>query len=90
MFPLINKRYRILPLMLLSLILSATVIAGTNAFAASEQATDDVVHAKTAWSQDRAHPGDSVVLALVVNIQKGLHINADNASADGPGDHDGG
>ena len=66
-----------MPLMLLTLFLTATGIARPNTFAATETATDDVVRAKTAWSQDRAHPGDSVVLALVVNIQKGFHINAD-------------
>ena len=77
MSPVIHKRLRILPLMLLSLLLTATVIARASTLAASEQATDDVVRAKTAWSQDRARPGDSVALALVVNIQKGFHINAD-------------
>jgi thiol:disulfide interchange protein DsbD len=66
-----------LPLILLTLFLAATLTARPSTIAASEQATDDVVRAKTAWSQDRVHPGDSVVLALVVNIQKGFHINAD-------------
>jgi len=36
-----------------------------------------VVTLKTAWSLDRAHPGDLVVLAIVVKIQAGFHINAD-------------
>ena len=38
---------------------------------------DEVVNVKTAWSSDRARPGDSIVLAVVVNIKKGFHINAD-------------
>ncbi|MGD8521176.1 MAG: cytochrome c biogenesis protein CcdA [Desulfobacterales bacterium] len=72
-----NNHHRILPLMLLSFFLAATVVARTNTLSASTQATHEVVRAETAWSQDRARPGDSVVLALVVNIQKGYHINAD-------------
>ncbi|MFH2218232.1 MAG: cytochrome c biogenesis protein CcdA [Pseudomonadota bacterium] len=31
---------------------------------------------QSAWSRDRAHPGDSVVLAIVLNIPDGFHINA--------------
>ena len=72
-----NNHHRILPLMLLIFFLAATVVARPNTLSASAQTTDDVVRAKAAWSQDRARPGDSVVLALVVNIQKGYHINAD-------------
>jgi thiol:disulfide interchange protein DsbD len=63
--------------MLLILFITATVVARPSALAASEQTTGDVLHTEAAWSQDRARPGDSVVLALVVNIQKGYHINAD-------------
>jgi len=37
----------------------------------------DVVQVKTAWSVDRARPGDSVALAVVIDIQDGIHINAD-------------
>ena len=72
-----GNRHRIQPLILLSLILTVTVITRPNNLAAAEAATDDVVRTKTAWSQDRARPGDSVALALVVNIKKGFHINAD-------------
>jgi len=72
----INNRHRILPLILLTFFLAATVVARPNTLSASAQANGDVVRAEAAWSQDRARPGDSVVLALVVNIQKGFHINA--------------
>ena len=75
MSPVIHKR--ILPLMLLTLFLTSAGIAKPNTSVATETATDEVLRAKTAWSQDRARPGDSIVLALVVNIQKGFHINAD-------------
>ena len=37
----------------------------------------EVVRLQTAWSVDRAHPGDKVALAVVVDIANGYHINAD-------------
>jgi hypothetical protein len=37
----------------------------------------DPVSVSTAWSVDRARPGDTLVLAILVNINKGFHINAD-------------
>jgi thiol:disulfide interchange protein DsbD len=37
----------------------------------------DVVKIRTAWSADRAHPGDRVILAIIADIKKGFHINAD-------------
>ena len=40
-------------------------------------ATDEAVIVKTAWSADRARPGDSVLLAIVADIKQGFHINAD-------------
>ncbi|MEJ2164064.1 MAG: cytochrome c biogenesis protein CcdA [Desulfobacterales bacterium] len=36
-----------------------------------------MVQVETAWSADRARPGDSVVLAVAAEIKKGYHINAD-------------
>ena len=42
------------------------------------QATEgEVVKVRTAWSVDRARPGDSIILAIVADIKKGIHINAD-------------
>jgi thiol:disulfide interchange protein len=53
-------------------------VAG-NCFASSgaASAADKVVQVETAWSADRARPGDSVVLAVAAEIKKGYHINAD-------------
>lgn len=37
----------------------------------------EVVQLQTAWSVDRARPGDSVKLAVIIDIKDGFHINAD-------------
>ncbi len=44
---------------------------------ATGPSVSDVVSLKTAWSVDRAHPGEPVALAVVVDIKDGYHINAD-------------
>jgi hypothetical protein len=36
-----------------------------------------VVQVRTAWSVDRARPGDAIMLAIIADIKKGFHINAD-------------
>jgi thiol:disulfide interchange protein DsbD len=46
-------------------------------FEAADPPVSDVVTLKTAWSVDRAHPGEPVALAVVVDIKDGYHINAD-------------
>ncbi|UCE52596.1 MAG: thioredoxin family protein [Desulfobacterales bacterium] len=46
-------------------------------FATLEPTTDEVVNVKTAWSFDRVRPGDSITLAIILNIKQGFHINAD-------------
>jgi thiol:disulfide interchange protein DsbD len=38
---------------------------------------EEVVQLETAWSVDRARPGDTVALAVVIDIKEGFHINAD-------------
>ena len=43
----------------------------------SDAPTADVVRLNTAWSVDRARPGDQVALAIIVDIKDGFHINAD-------------
>ncbi len=43
----------------------------------ASSAADEAVAVKTAWSVDRARPGDSILLAIVADINKGFHINAD-------------
>ena len=42
-------------------------------------AAEDPVRVQTAWSLDRARPGETLVLAVVIDIKDGFHINA-NAS----------
>ena len=43
----------------------------------ASNAADEAVAVKTAWSVNRARPGDSILLAIVADINKGFHINAD-------------
>jgi thiol:disulfide interchange protein DsbD len=38
---------------------------------------DEVVQLEPAWSVNRARPGDTVALAVVLDIKDGFHINAD-------------
>lgn len=37
----------------------------------------DIVSVRTAWSMDRARPGDRLALAVVLEVAAGYHINAD-------------
>jgi suppressor for copper-sensitivity B len=54
------------------------VLFPLKATASSLKATPgNAVEVQTAWSVDRARPGDAIVLAIVADIKKGLHINAD-------------
>lgn len=41
------------------------------------KAADEAVAVETAWSVDRARPGDAILLAIVADIKKGFHLNAD-------------
>jgi thiol:disulfide interchange protein DsbD len=66
-----NKR-RFHPLVLALL---ATVFLIPQCLASS--AADEAVAVKTVWSANIARPGDSILLAIVVDIKKGFHINAD-------------
>ncbi len=74
---MIKKKRRLNRLILLVIIFVFSREHLCESFAASEQTQETVVKLKTAWSVDRARPGDAVGLALVVDIQKGFHINAD-------------
>ena len=47
--------------------------------AASQKDASDVVSVRTAWSVDRARPGDRLVFAVVLDIAAGYHINADSS-----------
>ena len=70
----LNKRsFYFSPLTVCFLILLPFYAAATGL-----QATDgEVVKVRTAWSVDRARPGDSIILAIVADIKKGIHLNAD-------------
>lgn len=46
--------------------------------AASQEDASDVVSVRTAWSVDRARPGDRLACAVVLDITAGYHINADS------------
>ena len=63
--------------------LAAAVIVSQFAAAANLNASDDeVVTITTTWPVDRARPGDSIALAIVVDIKEGYHINADARQAE--------
>jgi thiol:disulfide interchange protein DsbD len=59
----------------LVLALLATIILVPQCLASST--ADEAVAVKTAWSANLARPGDSIMLAVVADIEKGFHINAD-------------
>jgi thiol:disulfide interchange protein DsbD len=63
------------------LILTFALGLGSRLTAAAEglsaAADEQVVTVSTAWSMDRARPGDTLTLAVVADIKKGFHINAD-------------
>ena len=68
----------------LALLLSITIPVIVLQFpaAADLNASDEeVVTVTTAWSVDRARPGDSIMLAIVADIKEGYHINADARQA---------
>jgi thiol:disulfide interchange protein len=48
-----------------------------NSLAQTGPTADNPVSVETAWSVDRARPGEEVALAIVLNIKEGFHINAD-------------
>ena len=56
----------------LAFILFATVMTLADTISASTPSSDEVIQVKTAWSQDRARPGDTVALAIVLDIRKGF------------------
>ncbi|MBW2439572.1 MAG: thioredoxin family protein [Deltaproteobacteria bacterium] len=44
---------------------------------ADSPSDSDAVQVRRAWSVDRARPGDTLAMAIVIDIKEGLHINAD-------------
>jgi thiol:disulfide interchange protein DsbD len=45
----------------------------------SKKPVREIVKVRTAWSLDRVHPGSYVTLAVIFDIIKGFHINADKS-----------
>jgi suppressor for copper-sensitivity B len=43
----------------------------------SKKPAIEIVKVRTAWSLDRVHPSSHVILAVIFDIAKGFHINAD-------------
>ncbi len=68
-----NRSFLFLHLTVCFLILLPFYAAATGLQAAE----GDIVTVRTAWSVDRARPGDAAILAIVADIKKGFHINAD-------------
>jgi thiol:disulfide interchange protein len=52
-----------------------------SSLAQTDPTEDKPVSAETAWSVDRARPGEEVALAIVLKIKEGFHINADQRQA---------
>jgi thiol:disulfide interchange protein DsbD len=58
--------------------LSHFLLVSQRAAAGNQNALEvEAVTVATAWSLDRAHPGDTAILAVVANVKQGFHINAD-------------
>jgi thiol:disulfide interchange protein DsbD len=73
-------RISYVPALLLA-ITTAVIIPQFGAAANLNAADEAVVTIATAWSVDRARPGDLIMLAIVADIKKGYHINADARQA---------
>ena len=71
----INQRY--FCLIILSIFASVPFVRNGFASSGLNPAAEEAVKVRTVWSVDRARPGDSVSLAVVADIKKGYHINAD-------------
>ena len=65
-----------IPLTVLVLVI-LFVLSPNYSQATSMPTPGDVVRIRTAWSADGARPGDRIILAIVADIKKGFHINAD-------------
>jgi thiol:disulfide interchange protein len=73
-----NQRTIYLMTLTVFVLLVLSVLSPTYSAATSTPAAPgDVVKVRTAWSVDRARPGDAIILAVVADIKTGFHINAD-------------
>ncbi len=57
--------------------LEAQLILGKKKTPAATEPTENPVQWSVQWNQDKARPGDAVVLAIVADIAAGYHINPD-------------
>ncbi len=71
----LNKR--LFGFFILTVLVSAVLDPQSRATSNLQPADGQVVKVATAWSVDRARPGDSIILAIIADIKKGIHINAD-------------
>ncbi len=63
------------------LLLAAAALAGPppGLLAPAPAEEEPTVSMQTAWSTDRARPGDTLILAVVLDIREGFHVIADAA-----------
>jgi thiol:disulfide interchange protein len=63
--------------LLLTVFVSTVLLPRYTAASSLNAPEGKVVEVRTAWSVDRARPGDAIILAIVADIKKGFHLNAD-------------
>lgn len=66
-------------LLFLLFVSAAPTQAGNHQRPSPVDTKNAVLNATTVWSVDRARPGDRIGLAVVMQITKGFHINANRA-----------
>ena len=69
-----QRSIHLIPLTVLVLLVLAPAYSQTTVMPTNQ---GEIVKVRTAWSVDRARPGDAIILAIVADIKKGFHINAD-------------
>jgi len=72
-----SRRRIAIPLAILLTILLLTAASGASFISA--RPPEEVVTLRSIWSADGAHPGDGALLAVVLEVAEGYHINADAA-----------
>ena len=77
MLPSNQRTIYLMPLTVFVLLVLSVLSPTYSAATTKPVAPGDVVKVRTAWSVDRARPGDAVILAVVADIKTGFHINAD-------------
>ena len=77
MLPSNQRTIYLMPLTVFVLLVLSVLSPTYSAATSTPVAPGDVVKVRTAWSVDRARPGDAIILAVVADIKTGFHINAD-------------